>query len=175
MLEKRTFSFPLKLIDPNHFTQSSVVRTYATQHEAIEHAAAVVEGFVEVSSEFRSSVDIVAEVSIYANDFQRQLEHPIFGPFVKALLMYAKLGKLFIQGSMGGARAVSDAVVPHLVTNRLQDTSGKMKALLNQRQNSSYSGAEEIYHIFEDHAVYAEVQDAVNRMQLISEKLALEI
>ena len=76
---------------------------------------------------------------------------------------------------MGGARAVSDAVVPHLVTNRLQGTSGKMKALLSQRQNSSYGGAEEIYHIFEDRAVYAEFQDAVSRVQLISEKLALEI
>jgi len=169
--DKRKFPFPLKLIDSDHFTQSSVVRKCATKQEAVEHAADVVQGFVEVSQALRFDVDIVAEVSVYANDFQRQLEHPIFGPFVKALLLYARLGKLFIQGSMGGGRAVSDAVVPHLVTNLLQDTSVEMKALLKERQNSSYGGAEESYHISEDCTVYGEFEEAVNRMRLIGENL----
>ena len=170
--DKRKFPFPLKLINSDHFTQSSVVRTCATKLEAIEHAADVVQGFVEVSQALRFEMDIVAEVSMYANDFQRQLEHPIFGPFVKALLLYARHGKLFIQGSMGGGRALSDAAVPHLVTDPLQDTSGEMKALLEERQNSSYGGADESYHISEDFTVYGQqFAEAMNRMRLIGDSL----
>ena len=170
--DKRKFPFPLKLINSDHFTQSSVVRTYATKHEAIEHAADVVKGFVDVSQALGLEVDIVAEASVYANDFQRQLEHPIFGPFVKTLLLYARHGKLFIQGSMGGGRAVSDAAVPHLVKDPLQDTSGKMKALLEERQNSSYAGGDESYHIPEDFKVYPQhFAKAMNRVQLIRDSL----
>ena len=154
-------------------SHSRSVRTYATSHDAMEHAAAVVEGFVEVSCKLAFNVKLVAEVSVYANDFKRQLDHPIFEPFVKALLMYAKRGKLFIQGSMGGARAVSDAVVPHLVEDRLRDTSGNMKELIHQRQTSKYGGADKTYDISEDRSVYAKMfGDVVNRMRLICTMLS---
>ena len=170
---ERKYPFPLELIDASHFTQKRSVRTYATSRHAMEHAAAVVEGFVEVSSKLAFNVELVAEVSVYANDFKRQLDHPIFEPFVKALLMYAKRGKLFIQGSMGGARAVSDAVVPHLVEDRLRDTSGDMKELIHQRQTSKYGGADKTYDISEDRSVYAKTfGDVVNRMRLICTMLS---
>jgi len=168
----RKFPFPMKLIDSDHFTQLSVVRTCANKTEAVEHAADVVQGFVEVSQSLGFEVDIVAEVSVYANDFQRQLEHPIFGPFTKALLLYAKRGKLFIQGSMGGGRAVSDAIVEHLVASPVQDSSGDMKALLEARQNSAFAGADESFHITEDFKVYEQFPEALKQVQLARENLA---
>ena len=173
MIGKRTFPFPLDLVDSEHWTQSSVVRTFETQREAVNHAGDVVEGFVEVSTSLRFNVDIVAESSVYANDFQRQLGHPIFGPFVETLLVYAKLGKLFVQGSMGGGRAVSDAVVPHITTNPVRDTTGTMKALLLKRHNHSCAGADETFHIDEDREVYVEFPETVNRMRSVSERLGL--
>ena len=126
-----------------------------------------IQGFLEVSNALDYAVDVVVEVSVYANDFQRQLDHPVFGMFVKALLRYASTGKLFMQGSMCGGRAVSDAIVPLLVSRLAQDNSGSMKELLRERQNSPYAGADEIYHILEDVAVYKqdEYADVVSRVQ----------
>lgn len=162
----RTFPFPIKLVNSEHFTTMSVVKTYANKKEAVEHAADVVQGFLKVSQALEYAVDVVAEVSVYANDFQRQLEHPIFGDFTKALLMYARSGKLFIQGSMAGGRAVSDAIVPHLVASPVRDSDGAMKALLSERQNSPH-GAD--YHISEDLAAYADFDEAVRRVQAARE------
>jgi hypothetical protein len=162
---RKSGNFPLNIVDSEHFTTMSVVRTYGSKAEAVDHAAAVVEGFLEVSQALDYSVDIVAEVSVYGNDFQRQLDHPIFGAFVKSLLIYARKGKLFIQGSMSGGRAVSDSIVPNLVTQPVLDTDGKMKALLEARQSSAFAGAEEGYHISEELSVYKSFGEAVRRVQ----------
>jgi len=170
--ESRKHPFPVKLVDSEHFTQQRVVKTYANKEEAVNHAAAVVEGFLEVSQALEYSVDIVAEVSVYANDFRRQLEHPIFGVFVKCLLQYAKKGKLFIQGSMGGGRAVSDAIVPHLVTEPVRDADGNMKALLAERQCSPYAGGEDRFHITENFSTYEQFGEAVRRVQAAGESLS---
>jgi len=170
--ESRKHPFPVKLVDSEHFTQQRVVKTYASKEEAVHDAAAVVEGFLEVSQALEYSVDIVAEVSVYANDFRRQLEHPIFGVFVKSLLQYAKKGKLFIQGSMGGGRAVSDAILPHLVTEPVRDADGKMQTLLVKRQCSDFAGAEERFHIKENFTTITEAfGEAVCRVQAAGESL----
>ena len=163
---ERKFPFPMQIHDTAHFTAKSVVRTYANQKEALEHGADVVVGFLEVSEALGYAVDIVAEVSVYANDFRRQLEHPVFGAFVKALLLYARKGKLFIQGSMCGGRAMSDSIVPSLVARPVQDSSGAMKELIRERQNSPHGGADENYHISEDFAVYGQYAEAVSRVQV---------
>jgi len=168
----RKFDFPLNLVDSDHFTTKSVVRTYANPEAAVSHAADVVQGWLEVSQALEHAVDIVAEVSIYANDFQRQLEHPIFGAFVKSLLLYARKGRLFIQGSMCGGRAVSDAIVPLLVATPVRDASQKMKELLAERQSSPHGGAEESYHISEDFGVYEDKEkfgEAVRRVKVAGE------
>lgn len=151
--EERQFPFPVHILNSEHFAQEIKTR-YSCKLDAIEQAADVVEGFLEVAFALRFEVDIVAEVSVYANDFHRQLHHPIFGPFVKALLAFSKRGRLFIQGSMCGARAMSDAIVPHLVESPTKDASNTMKALLADRQHSSFAGAEKDYHITEDFSVY---------------------
>jgi len=164
--ENRTLTFPLELVDSDHFTTASVVRVCQSRREAVEHAVDVVKGFLELTDALKYDVEIVAEVSVYANDFQRQLHHPIFGAFVKSLLDYAKRGKLFIQGSMAGGRAMSDAIVPSIVARQwgtesgesgVRDDSGEMKALIEQRQNSSHAGGDEAFHIAENFAVYEEL------------------
>jgi hypothetical protein len=162
----RKFPFPdLKLINTEHFTAASVVKTYASKEDALKHAQEVVRGFLEVSDALDYAVDVVAEVSIYASDFLRQLGHPVFGVFTKALLSYARKGKLFIQGSMGGGRAVSDAIVPLLLTRPIRDSSGEMKALLAERFASPFGGADTSYHIHDDHGdkAYAELGSAACR------------
>lgn len=163
--DQRQFKFPLALLDSDHFTTKSVVRTYANKQEAISHAADVVHGFLLVSQALEYQVDMVAEASIYASDFARRLDHPVFGPFTRALLRYACKGKLFIQGSMCGGRAVSDAIVTKLVTHKVTDEDGAMKALLVDRQSSSSAGADESYHISEDLGVYKDYGDIVARAQ----------
>ena len=152
-------------INTEHFTASSVLRTYASKKEALEHAVEVVQGFLEVSDALGYAVVVVAEVSIYASDFLRQLKHPVFKVFTKALLSYARKGKLFIQGSMGGGRAVSDAIVPLLLTRPIRDSSGEMKALLAERFASPYGGADASYDICEDHEAYAELGNAACRVR----------
>ena len=39
----------------------------------------------------------------------------------------------------------------------MRDDSGEMKALIEQRQNSSHAGGDEAFHIAEDFAVYEEL------------------
>lgn len=70
--DRKCKKFPLEIVDSEHFTAMSVVRSYRSKSDAVERAAEVVEGFLEVSHALGHEVNIVAEVSVYGSDFQRQ-------------------------------------------------------------------------------------------------------
>jgi hypothetical protein len=71
---------------------------------------------------------------------------------------------------MNGGRAMSDASVPKLVDTPVRDSTGKMKELLTERQNSSYGGADQKYHIAEDFSVYEQFPEHVCRVQMAAER-----